>query len=96
MANYILSQKADEDLEGIYAYSHERFGEKQAIAYFLSLRDCLNNLANSPHIGRDVSFLHPGMYCHHHKRHMVYYLIEGDGVFVVRVLHDAMDAHLHI
>ncbi|BDW97639.1 plasmid stabilization protein ParE [Thalassospira tepidiphila] len=96
MANYILSQKADEDLEGIYIYSHESFGEEQAIAYFLSLRDCLNNLASSPHIGRDVSFLHPGMHCHHHKRHMVYYLIEGDGVLVVRVLHDAMDAHLHI
>lgn len=96
MAEYILSKKADADLEGIYTYSCQTFGSHHATDYFLSLRDCLNTLASSPHIGRDAGFLHPGMFNHHHGRHMIYYLIEGKGIFVVRVLHDAMDTERHM
>ncbi|RCK30750.1 type II toxin-antitoxin system RelE/ParE family toxin [Thalassospira lucentensis] len=96
MAEYVLSNKADADLEGIYIYSYETFGAQQAEGYFLSLRDCLNNLATSPYIGRDAGVLHPGMHSHHHGRHMIYYLIEESGIFVVRVLHDAMDSSRHI
>lgn len=96
MAKYVLSKKADSDLEGIYVYSHETFGARQAAEYLMSLRDCLNGLAHAPHIGRDVGFLHPGMQCHHHKRHMIYYLIEGNDIFIVRVLHDSMDENRHI
>ena len=96
MGDYVLSGKADEDLEGIYRYSHETFGPERATDYFLSLRDCLQNLVLTPHMGRDVGFLHPGMCCHHHKRHMIYYLIEGNDIFVVRILHDSMDEQRHI
>ncbi|MEQ9346949.1 MAG: type II toxin-antitoxin system RelE/ParE family toxin [Thalassospira sp.] len=96
MPEYVLSKKADADLEGIYIYSCETFGTSRATDYFLSLRDCLNRIAASPHIGRDAGFLHPDMHSHHHERHMIYYLIEGNGIFVVRVLHDAMDELRHI
>ncbi len=95
MAEYVLSNKADADLEEIYAYSHRTFGEARADAYFLSLRDCLQTLADNPRLGRHADHLHAGLRCHSHGRHLIYYLIERPGVFVVRVLHEAMDAPQH-
>jgi toxin ParE1/3/4 len=41
MAEYVLSKAADTDLNDIYTYSYETFGEHQADTYFFDLRDCL-------------------------------------------------------
>ena len=92
MADYVLSNKADADLDGIYVYSFETFGEARADTYFLSLRDCLQTLADNPRMGRSADSFHTGLLHHRHGRHVIYYLTEDDGIFVVRVLHDAMDA----
>lgn len=96
MADYALSNAAEVDLDGIYVYSFETFGEARADAYFLSLRDCLQTLAGKPHMGRFSDALHAGLFSHHHARHVVYYLVEDGGIFVVRILHDAMDAPRHV
>lgn len=96
MADYVLSNAAGADLDDIYVYSFETFGEARADAYFLSLRDCLQTLAETSRMGQDASALHAGLLRHHHARHVVYYLIEDGGIFVVRVLHDAMDAPRHV
>jgi toxin ParE1/3/4 len=48
MGDYQLSGKADQDLDEIYEYSIKQFGEHVADEYFLSLRDCLLKLADSP------------------------------------------------
>ncbi|MBF0269322.1 MAG: type II toxin-antitoxin system RelE/ParE family toxin [Alphaproteobacteria bacterium] len=96
MGEYVLSNKAADDLDGIYVYSFQAFGEVQADAYFNSLSDCLQSLADNPSLGHAVPDLHEGLHCHHHARHLVFYLTELGGVFIVRILHDAMDAKRHI
>jgi toxin ParE1/3/4 len=96
MADYVLSKKADGDLTDIYLYSYRAFGEAKADAYFLSLRDCLRTLAENPRMGRAVHDLRPGLLCHRHARHIVFYLEENGGIFIVRVLHDSMDAPRHL
>jgi toxin ParE1/3/4 len=96
MADYVLSNKAEADLDEIYVYSYRSFGEAQADAYFLGLSACLQSLADNPGLGRAADHLHAGIYCHRHARHMIYYVIERPGVFVVRVLHEAMDAPRHL
>ena len=96
MADYVLSRKADDDLTEIYLYSYKTFGEDRADAYFLSLADCLQTLADNPRMGRSVDFVRPGLLCHLFGRHVIYFIIEDDGIFVVRVLHDSMDAPRHI
>lgn len=53
-------------------------------------------LADNPRMGQSAGFLHAELLCHRHARHRVYYLTEKAGIFVVRVLHDAMDAPRHI
>jgi toxin ParE1/3/4 len=73
MADYVLSNKADSDLTDIYLYSYRAFGEARADAYFLSLGDCLKDLAANPRRGRPVDDLQPGLFCHRHARHIVFY-----------------------
>lgn len=96
MADYVLSTKADGDLTEIYLFSHRTFGEATADAYFLSLRDCLQALADNPGLGRSAADLEPGLLWHRHARHVVFYMTEATGIFVVRVLHEAMDFPRHL
>ncbi|MCK6453216.1 MAG: type II toxin-antitoxin system RelE/ParE family toxin [Alphaproteobacteria bacterium] len=96
MADYVLSRKADDDLTDIYLFSYQTFGEQQADAYFLGLRDCLQALAGNPSQGRSAAHLLPGLLVHRHKRHFVFYMRETGGIFVVRIHHDAMDFGRHI
>ncbi|HEX9462809.1 MAG TPA: type II toxin-antitoxin system RelE/ParE family toxin [Alphaproteobacteria bacterium] len=96
MADYVLSNKAESDLTEIYFYSYRIFGEAQADAYFLGLRDVLQSLANNPRLGRPVPQIRRGLLCHRHARHIVFYITEDTGIFVVRILHDSMDIPRHI
>jgi toxin ParE1/3/4 len=96
MAEYVLSNKADDDLGRIYVFSAQTFGETQAERYFLGLRDCLQALADNPRLGRPADLAVAGLLRHEHGRHMVFYLMEADGIFVVRILHRAMDVSRHM
>lgn len=96
MADYILSNAADGDLAEIYRYSFKWFGEARADAYFLGLRDSLRTLADNPGLGRPVGYLRSGLLQHSHAKHVIFYLVEDTGIFVVRVLHQAMDSERHI
>ncbi|MBL6934102.1 MAG: type II toxin-antitoxin system RelE/ParE family toxin [Alphaproteobacteria bacterium] len=96
MADYVLSNKADADLDGIYVYSYRTFGEAKADVYFLGLCDGLKRLAANPRHGRSLDHVWPGLFCDRCARHIIFYTIEEDGIFVVRILHDSMDASRHI
>lgn len=96
MAEYVLSKKADEDLDEIYVYSAQNFGEARADKYFLGLCTCLQTLADNPRMGREAAELNPGLLWHRHERHVIFYMGEDAGIFVVRVLHEAMDFIRHL
>ena len=96
MANYALSKKADDDLDDIYVYSVQNFGEAQADTFFLSLCACLQTLADNPRMGRAASWLNPGLLWHQHERHLIFYMTEDADIFIVRVLHEAMDFIRHL
>jgi len=48
MADYTLSKRADEDLDGIYKHTFLKFGETQADVYFSKLIEALETLVGSP------------------------------------------------
>jgi len=95
VADYVLSNKADGDLTDIYLYSYRTFGEAKADEYFLGLSDRLQNLADNPRLGRPVHF-RPDLSCYRHGRHVIFYTIEDSDIFVVRILHDAIDFSRHV
>jgi toxin ParE1/3/4 len=96
MADYVLSNKADEDLARIYVHSFRTFGEAQAERYFLGFRDCLQSLADTPRLGRPAELAMTGLFRHEHAQHIVFYMIEDGGIFVVRILHRGMDVPRHV
>lgn len=65
MSNYTLSNKAQEDAEGIYDYTQDKFGTSQAEAYLTAIHECLTMLASSPKLAisaketREDYFRHP-------------------------------------
>lgn len=96
MADYVLSNKADADLGDIYVFSYRAFGETKADTYFLGLSDCLRMLAKNPRLGHPADDIQPGLFRYDHGRHAVFYVVESGGIFVVRILHQAMDMGRHI
>ena len=96
MGDYVLSNAADADLAEIYVYSYRSFGEAQADAYYGDLSGCLRMLAENPRLGRPAGTRHQGLMRHAHAGHVIFYLIENTGIFIVRVLHHSMDSERHI
>lgn len=96
MPKYQLSTAADEDLAELYAYSFMEFGELRADAYFDSLEDCLQRLAEKPQLGIDVTALRRNYYRFVHQRHSIYYKKSRSGILVMRILGPGMSAERNL
>ncbi len=92
MPDYLLSGAAEQDLEEIYAYSFAEFGEHRADAYFESLENCLQRLAEQPRLGMDVSRIRSQNLRFVHQRHSIYYKTSKTGILVVRILGPGMSS----
>ena len=94
---YRLSQKAQEDVEDIYRYSYENFGERQADNYHDELFKWFAVLGDSPMYGRPAVEYAPELRRLEYASHVIFYLPEREGqVLIVRVLHGSMDPGAHL
>ena len=93
---YKLSNKAAEDFETIYEYTYRNFGEYKADVYTDDMEKCLLLLSSSPQIGRTVDNIKKGVYRHNHEYHAIFYFIENDYVFILRILHQQMNPMLYL
>lgn len=96
MASFELSQEADSDLAGIFAYGYRLFGPDQAADHLNSLDQCFRFLAANPGAGRERADFDPPVRCHYQRRHLVFYDVRGHDILIVRVLHDSMDTGRHM
>ena len=96
LEEYVLSHKAEANLDEIYVFSYQTFGEVKADAYYQNICERLNSLASNPHLGRSINQIQVGLLCKQSARHIIFYTIETGGIFVVRILHDSMDITRHI
>jgi len=96
MADYELSNRADEDLSEVYVFSHRRFGESHADAYLQALEERFLMLAEQPHLGRRIDHIHKGYFRFEYASHSIFYKLKKNGIFVVRVLHQSMDPDRHV
>jgi toxin ParE1/3/4 len=94
--SFLLTTEAEADILDIYRYTFENFGEAQADIYHDGLHDCFELLADTPLIGRDYSFLRPGLRRYEHISHSVYYRLTDIGILILRVLHQRMDPARHL
>jgi len=87
---YSLTRPAESDLKSIIRYTMKTWGRAQTKRYSQGLRECFQMLANNPSIGRKCEFIRPGLHRFEHGKHVVFYLVESDEIFIVRLLHQQM------
>ena len=96
MAAYRLTPKAADDLDGIHEYTITNFGLEQARDYLNNLHRRFGDLAERPALGRRADRLAPELRRYPYRSRVVFYVPETEGVLIVRVLHESMDAPRHL
>jgi toxin ParE1/3/4 len=96
VAEFRLSKKARQDLDDIADYTYETFGELQADKYGEELLSAFLLLAERPRIGKAVSGLISNLRSFPFQAHVIYYNAEGNGIFIVRILHSGQDPARHL
>lgn len=91
MAELHVRPAASADLADIYAFSLERFGADSANAYHDGLQAAVQQLADYPLSGRIHPGLRPSVRSLNFRKHHIFYDYDGGTVWVVRILHQAVD-----
>ena len=91
-----LSIKADADIENIYVYSFQNFGQSKADAYYLKIKERLSDIKDNPKIGRNTDFIKKSTRKLSVEKHDIYYKILGNRIFIIRILHQNMYARFHL
>ena len=89
MASYDVTREALEDLYRIWEYTFDSWSEVQADKYEGLLRIAFSIIAANPlRTGKSYSLIYQGLRGYKVGRHIVFYIIRGNGrVLIVRVLH---------
>ncbi len=91
-----FTTKADADIIDSYLYGFQNFGRIQAERYEQSLRHAINIIADNPRIASEREEYTLPVRLHHHAKHYIVYLIEDDGILIVRLLRDEADLTKHL
>lgn len=94
-ARYRITRRAGEDLIGIGEYSEIQWGKKQRNRYLKSLEKRFEWLAVNPRAGRQRNDIAHGYYSFPHGQHIVFYLISGQVIDIIGLLHKEMDILLY-
>lgn len=96
MPKLVLRPKSLQDLEGIWNYTLDTWGEDQADHYILELNDGFESLADHPEKGRACDDIREGYRKYDIGKHIVFYRLTLKGIEVVRILHQRMDPDRHL
>ena len=96
MGKISYSEQAIADLEEIFGYTIETFGEAQAEKYKATLETGFHRIAGDPRLGRSIAGRTRTFSYYVCDRHTILYSREDGGIFVVRILHVAMDFFRHL
>ena len=91
MLSYSLSPEAKNDLLTIRAQTLNKWGIQQARKYIDALEKKCEELAQSPHIGRERSEIKSGYRSITEGKHVIFYRVGYSGVDILRILHGRMD-----
>ncbi len=92
MADLQLSPAAVADVTDIYRTGADAFGSDVADKYHHGLQAALARLADHPLIGPTYPGLRQPVRYLAYRSHHIYYDFDGTTVWVVRILHHALDA----
>lgn len=90
MPTYSLATLAEDDLKTIALYTLRLWGRAQAKRYVRDLRESFQLRAENPRLGRPCNDLYSGLRRFERGKHVVFCVVEAEGILVARVLHQQM------
>jgi len=96
MPNFQFTPEADADIKGIISYTIDNWGKTQANKYVDGLEKLAGNLAKNPTLGGKRDNLIEGLLSFPYISHVIYYTAHENGIVIIRVLHQNMDAQQHL
>lgn len=97
MSRYVLSPSARADLDGIWDYTIQHWGELQAERYSQLIRAGCEALASRAQAGRDASAIRAGYRKLAVGAHVLFYRgVPSGEIEIVRILHRSMDVSAHL
>jgi toxin ParE1/3/4 len=92
MPRFVISEKAVEDINGIWVYTAENWSIEQADRYYNLIFDEIEYIAENFERARDFGQIRKGYGVSKVKSHLVFFRkTKGEEIEVVRVLHERMD-----
>lgn len=92
MAEIGFTNAAVADLSEIDEYSLAQFGEEAGEAYMHGFDKVFALLRDHPQAGAPASEYGKAYRCLVHQRHRIIYVIEGENILIVRIVHHARDS----
>ena len=96
MREIVTRPLAQADLEGIWLYTYDQWGEDQATRYLRLLDIQIQELAADPERGKSREEIRAGYYSIRVGRHVVFYTFTDKMLGIQRVLHGQMDVERHL
>ena len=96
MSQVVLSPKAKSDLSEIWDYTLAEWGIDQAEKYVRDLWEAMQQQACDSSASIDISDVRNGYRKVISGSHVIFFKLTGDGIDVVRVLHQRMDFERHL
>ncbi|RLB72412.1 MAG: type II toxin-antitoxin system RelE/ParE family toxin [Deltaproteobacteria bacterium] len=95
MSEVILSPRAKLDLGEIWDYTLSQWGVEQAEKFVRELWFSMEHAANNPTKSVDIGDIRRGYRKSKSGCHVIFFKATGDGINVVRILHQRMDFERH-
>jgi toxin ParE1/3/4 len=96
MIRYVLSPKAQADIDDIWSYTVENWGDQQAERYLRGLQRAIEDIAENPDKGRPCDHIRAGYRKYPVGSHVLFYRVVDGLIDVVRILHQRMDFERHL
>lgn len=91
-----LSLLAEEDLEKIWYYSFNNWGEKKAKKYLSQVEKAFLKISENPHIGIDRNKTKEDFYSIRCNKHIIFYKFTSEEIRIHRILHEKMDLNKNL
>ncbi len=91
MGVYKLFWIAEVDIAKMYEHGIEAFGLHQAQDYLCGMHSLLQILSDNVTLGRDASEFSSLLRRFSYKAHTIFYLVNDDAIFIVRILNQSMN-----
>jgi toxin ParE1/3/4 len=96
MTRYVLSPRAQKDVDDIWDYTAAHWNRKQAEIYLRQINHAIETVAAEPGLARSCNDIRPGYWKYPTGSHVLFFRMTDNGIDIVRILHSRMDFERHL